>query len=725
MLLTKDEEKEKVLFDTFFTGKHLRDIEPDHMEDTSTEIKYNRILSDDNMDMPDYEYDSEITMEELEWAIEKQEIADKCTDRDNIHPILLKKLGNSGKQILLRIFNLCLENKIWLWDCSGISFIRKGGKSTYSQAGSYRPITIASYFGKILERIVAGRISDHIRSQGELDDEQEGFQQGRSTTRYLYRLLANIGEVKRKRMTCMLLFLDFEKAFDSVYIPKLIIKLSNLGIKGNLLSLINEFLVNRKVSLRVNKYYGPIRNCNLFGLPQGSTISPLLFIIYISDMSKSIPEELRFIISLYKFADDGTIMVYEENLRQCHHLLQQVCDSLSTWCKNNKLVINCNVNKTEVVVLNTMSEQNDIQSLPNIKINGKEIRYVSFSKVLGLVIDEKLSFQEHASQKLKECKQKWGILTRSTNRCQGLNVRSLTLLLKTIILTKLLYAAPIWLKNQLKTFNSFWNDIVLKCSGSTLYPHRDFTELTIQLPPLEVQLETLTLKFLCKSMTYRDFMTSIIIQIDNSLSHELKPHLKILKDFIASKMGIRTARHIDLLDENIKEHAFYNKEEIEKFMFNRWLIKIKNRCQAGRRSSDKDELLMKIISRLQSNETLSRKTIKDHWIFNNNTTRRSDSYLLDFLHGNSLIFGNVRKRVNDQETDTCQFCKKQQDSAVHQLFYCGYLEDETREELMDKIQNLESYQEDILFPEDKQILYAFIRRIAYIEEKHESFQEEP
>ena len=160
-------------------------------------------------------------------------------------------------------------------------------------------------------------------------------------------------------------------------------------------------------------------------------------------------------------------------------------------------------------------------------------------------------------------------------RYQGLNTRSLTLLVKTIVLTKLLYAAPIWLNKQISNFSGFWNDIILKCSGATLNPHRDLTEITLQLPPLEVQLEKITLKFLCKSMTQQDFMSSIIVQVDNTRSHMLKAPVKTLKDFIATKLGKRTSRSIDLLDESVQELYQYNKQEIEQFMFKRWLNMIK------------------------------------------------------------------------------------------------------------------------------------------------------
>ena len=98
--------------------------------------------------------------------------------------------------------------------------------------------------------------------------------------RYLFRMLSNLTEIKRKKLYCIILFLDFEKAF----IPLLIIKLRNFNIAGSILKLIDSFLTRREVTLQVNNCEGPIRKGGLYGLPQGSVLSLFLFILYISDM---------------------------------------------------------------------------------------------------------------------------------------------------------------------------------------------------------------------------------------------------------------------------------------------------------------------------------------------------------------------------------------------------------------------------------------------------------
>ena len=113
------------------------------------------------------------------------------------------------------------------------------------------------------------------------------------------------------------------------------------------------------------------------------------------------PSRVAEKLSCYKFADDGTLMVFSENLMDCYHIMQEVCEALSTWCIENKLQVNCDVNKTEAMILQTANPSNNI-TIPELKINGRSIKYVKSTKVLGIIIDDELSFKQHASQKLNE-----------------------------------------------------------------------------------------------------------------------------------------------------------------------------------------------------------------------------------------------------------------------------------------------------------------------------------
>ena len=261
--------------------------------------------------------------------------------------------------------------------------------------------------------------------------------------------------------------------------------------------------------------------------------------------------------------------------------------------------------------------------------------------MLGITLDERLSFKDHAITKLNECKKKWGLITKNTNRNHGLNVRSLTILLKGVILTKLLYGAPLWLANNLDCFTGFWNQIIMKISGAMLNPHRELTEIALHLPPLELQLEMLTVKFLCKCITSEDFMSSVLLQAESSLQKHLPDQLSAIKNFLDWKKDPSRprGRQVDLLEPSTQLLSHYNKLEIKQYEMFFWAEKNKNRAFLRKHSSDADETVMELMKKMQQTNVLLNK---NNFLFNHNTSKEEDSFILDYFHGNSFIFPHNR-----------------------------------------------------------------------------------
>ena len=135
-----------------------------------------------------------------------------------------------------------MSKRKWVWKSSEVIFLKKPGKDTYSKPGSYRPISITSYVGKLLERILGNRIESFLSVKKLQDPYQEGFSKGKNSIRYLNRLNLSIHADKIQKLTSLCLFIDFEKAFDSVWIKGLIYKLAKINIKGNILDVIKDFL---------------------------------------------------------------------------------------------------------------------------------------------------------------------------------------------------------------------------------------------------------------------------------------------------------------------------------------------------------------------------------------------------------------------------------------------------------------------------------------------------
>ena len=346
----------------------------------------------------------------------------------------------------------------------------------------YRPISITSYLGKILEKILVRRLESYLYGEEIVDPSQEGFTKARNSVRYLNRLNLNIRKDLEKKRTVACLFLDFEKAFDSVWKKGLIVKLIRVGIQGNFLKLIDSFLNSRKVRLHINDFVGGLRDCLEVGLPQGSALSPILFKFFIMDLGKDL--EANKLIEVYKFADDGTFRVSGQLWLDCRKLMDDVMSSLDNWCKQWRLVINCKVDKTEIVVFTPKGVQN--HTLPNnVEMGDKKIRIVQKSKVLGLIIDSNLSYEEHSKEIARQLNNRWVNICRHSNHNWGFNQKVLVRLLKTIFLSKLYYAGHVWLndKNVLE-IKKLWYKVTKAAVGAVFNIKQALAEVILGLPPM-------------------------------------------------------------------------------------------------------------------------------------------------------------------------------------------------------------------------------------------------
>ena len=351
-------QKESILHRAFFTGEHMEEGNFDHAFERVVDHEYDNIVTADfHPSASDAETDKylngEISCSEVKETLLFLKSSAKSHVVDDLHPKILKRLPTAAIQILTKLFNLVLETGHWVWDVSNVIFKKKEGKENYTIASSYRPITISSYIGKLLEKIIEKRIKIHCEIEGVLDEEQEGFRSQRNTSRYLYKLIASLDECKRKKLTTFLLCIDFSKAFDSVWIKGLIVKLSWYKVQGKLLRVINNFLQCRKVRLKVDDRIGHKRSCGCFGLPQGSVLAPLLFILYISDLLRrdQLPLECYTYSSLFKYADDGTVAVSHSDPVYAHKVMLQMCKYLHVWGSKWKLIPNCDKNKTECLII--------------------------------------------------------------------------------------------------------------------------------------------------------------------------------------------------------------------------------------------------------------------------------------------------------------------------------------------------------------------------------------
>ena len=321
--------------------------------------------------------------------ISNNEIIDAINDLKNCNGInqisttVLKEIDMDLSHPLNHIYNLCIKEGYFPTElklgCITPIF-KKGDKYCMS---NYRPVCSLSPFSKIFERILYNRMLDFIGKNNIFSDSQYGFRKKKSAetalldfTNYTYGGLTakqNVGSI----------FMDLSKAFDVIDHSILETKLEHYGFRGIFLKLLMNFLKNRKYFVSVNGLKSGINTVNI-GVPQGSTLGPLLFLVYINDMKNS-SKLLKFI----QFADDTTLMYRSKCIVQLNNILETEGDKVTKWLSANRLIIN--LTKTHTMLFTNKINNPTLR----LKIQDTLLENKTETCFLGVIIDQKLSWKQH------------------------------------------------------------------------------------------------------------------------------------------------------------------------------------------------------------------------------------------------------------------------------------------------------------------------------------------
>ena len=259
-----------------------------------------------------------------------------------------------------------------------------------ADVSNYRPISILPSFSKIFEKIIYFRLISFINKHNILSSSQFGFRKNHSTFMPLLKLHDKVTDALEKNNYCVGIFIDLSKAFDTIKHDILLKKLEYYGIRGLPLNLIQNYLANRRQYVSYRNTVSDAETIR-YGVPQGSILGPLLFLLYINDLPK-----ISNILSFLIFADDTTIIYSNPNLIDLIDKLNSELQHLSEWFSANRLSLN--TSKTNFISFGSRWNQNDKtidQSDQNIIINNEIISRVYYAKFLGVLIDSKLTWYNH------------------------------------------------------------------------------------------------------------------------------------------------------------------------------------------------------------------------------------------------------------------------------------------------------------------------------------------
>ena len=351
----------------------------------------------------------------------------KSTGPDNIPGRLLKEGAPWLAKPLTKLFNMSMAMgqlpKDWIR--ANITPIHKKGSKHRPE--NYRPISLTSIVVKIMERLVHQELSQFLSDNNKLNSSQHGFRNKHSCQTQLLECVHQWAKALDHRSSIHTIFLDFSKAFDTVPHMKLCAKLDNIGIRGNILNWVKAFLTNRQQRVCLDGSHSDWAQVSS-GVPQGSILGPLLFIIYVNDISTNLDSETKL------FADDCTLYRTISCMKDCISL-QNDLSKIYRWSQTWQLSLN--ITKCKVLCISNK------RSPPtyNYVINNTSLELVNKIKYLGVFINNHLTWNDNVSYASHKATRILNILRRSMYRCQRSAKR---MAFTALVRPHLEYAAPVW-----------------------------------------------------------------------------------------------------------------------------------------------------------------------------------------------------------------------------------------------------------------------------------------
>jgi hypothetical protein len=337
----------------------------------------------------------------------------KATGPDNISNKILKECADSLSKPLTHIFNRSINLGIFpdSWKEAMVTAIFK--KLNKQHKENYRPISLLSCISKIFERLIFNKTYQHMRDNKLLNENNSGFQKDDSAILRLLSLCEAIYNELDKSHEMLLLFLDISKAFDKVWHPGLLFKLRQSGVDNSLLRWFESYLSKRRQRVVVGGKSSQLLTLNA-GVPQGSILGPLLFLIFIADLSSNLENPSSL------FADDTTVIrEIDSEPVLCIVSANKDLSSVLTWADIYRITFN----PTKTVYLRISLKHNQI-ALNQITMGGVPIPEVDTHINLGLMLSNTMDWQAHinkiiqkVSYKLSNLKRLQYKLPRSTLEC--------------------------------------------------------------------------------------------------------------------------------------------------------------------------------------------------------------------------------------------------------------------------------------------------------------------
>lgn len=414
---------------------HMAESLADHFAAVSATDGYSRTFQEQkaqeerrvpNPNVDQSPLDANFSFSELCWALKKA--AGLSEGPDRIGYPLLKHLPIQAKLLLLDLYNsVWSSGNIPLeWKEAVIIPLKKPGKKG-NEADEYRPISLTSCVGKILERMVNRRLSQEIESKNRLGNKQFAFRPGMGVDRHLAHLETILEGSLNNGMHAEVVLLDLSKAFDRTWRHPIITTVSEWQLGSRMQRYVGNFLEERNFRVFVD---GAFSNRRLLenGIPQGSVIAPTLFNIAINAICKAVPQDVEVIL----YADDLILIAFNKFPKKARSEAQTALNGVVAWAEKHGL--HFSTAKSNFLHI---CQGGRHKKLPDLVTADGTVKKVRSAKVLGVHIDSKLTFSKHTNELVKECQSRLRLLKAISRRYAGGNRETIFKICHSLLMSKI------------------------------------------------------------------------------------------------------------------------------------------------------------------------------------------------------------------------------------------------------------------------------------------------
>ena len=365
----------------------------------------------------------------------------KSSGPDNLKPKLIKFCRNQFVKPLTILYNKSIEQAKYPSDFKLAKIIALYKKKSRFSPSNYRPISLLNCFNKLFEKLIYNQMINFIDKHKILYVNQYGFRKGHSTTLALIDVIDTLKKALDRKEYAIGIFLDLEKAFDTICHKILLAKLDFYGFRGHVNNFIKSYLSNRKQYAVVNGKKSECKYIN-YGVPQGSVLGPLFFLLFINDIHSAMKK-----CNGKLFADDTSLLLHHKTVHNLVINAEKAMDDISKWFKLNKLSLSHGKSK---FLLFHNPKKDPCKWLKSIGTGDESIPRSDTVKYVGLHLDEKITWKTHIQETYNSLTKYFSIFYNIRNK---INIKLARTIYYACIHSKLKYGIEIYGTASLTSMN--------------------------------------------------------------------------------------------------------------------------------------------------------------------------------------------------------------------------------------------------------------------------------